>query len=162
MRDATDSFCHVPALYRAEIVLGTRRQLHPEFETEQAIDVLHEIEQRLDLGSDLRPRRQPKDASSSHASHAHLRRHTKYVCVILHETPDAGQTCQRTRGFIPVHDTKFGHPDRQFFVTPVPGVKDEAVTGAIHRLESPRLLLDVDYEHVVLVVLPVPRGLPQL
>ena len=121
--------------------------------------MFHEIKQRLDLGCDL----QPSQATSSyHASHAHLRRHTKHVCIVLHEAPDAGQSSQRTRGFIPVYDTKFGHPDRQLFVTPVPAVKDEAVTRAIHRFEGPHLLLDVDHEHVVLVVLPMPRGLPQL
>lgn len=82
--------------------------------------------------------------------------------IVLHETPDAGETRQRSRCFIPVHDTKFGHPNRQLFITPVPGVEDEAMTGTVHRLQCPLLLLDLEREHVVLVVLPVSRRLPQL
>ena len=41
-------------------------------------------------------------------------------------------------------------------------VKDEAVAGAVHGLESELLLLDLEPEHVLGVVVPVARRLPQL
>jgi len=41
-------------------------------------------------------------------------------------------------------------------------LEHKAVGRAVHRLESKGLLVDVDREHVVLVVLPVARGLPEL
>ena len=87
---------------------------------------------------------------------SHLRRHTKHVCIILHESPDTGETRQRTRSFIPVYNSKFSHPDRQLFITPVPGIKDKTVTWAIHRFQGPGLLLDIERKHVILVILPVP------
>jgi hypothetical protein len=36
------------------------------------------------------------------------------------------------------------------------------MAGAVHRFESPFLLLDVEGEHVVFVILPVAGGLPKL
>lgn len=40
--------------------------------------------------------------------------------------------------------------------------KDSAVSRAVHRLQAVRLLLNVKGEHVLSVVSPVARGLPQV
>ena len=83
------------------------------------------------------------------------------MCIILHESPHAGETGQSARRLVPVDDTKLGHADRELLVAAVARVEDEAVAGAVHRLQRPLLLLDVEHEHVVLVVLPVAGGLPE-
>ena len=105
--------------------------------------MLHEIEQRRDLLLDLR-------------------RHAEYVRIVLHETPHAREARERTRRLVAVQDTELGHADGQFLVRAVARVEDETVAWAVHRLQRPFLLLDVEREHVVLVVLPVAGCLPQL
>ena len=59
-------------------------------------------------------------------------------------------------------DTELRHTNRKLSVTAVARVKNQAVTRAIHRLECPCLLLDIEGEHVILVVRPVTGGLPEL
>ena len=44
----------VPRLELAEVVIGAGRQLELEIEAEEAVDVLHEVEQRAELVGDLR------------------------------------------------------------------------------------------------------------
>ena len=81
--------------------------------------------------------------------------------VVLDEPPDPGQTAQRTARLVPVQHTKLGHPQGQFLVTPLPRVKDQAVSGTVHRLDSKLLLVHRQTKHVVGIVLPVARGLPE-
>lgn len=114
-----------------------------ELETKKAIDMLHKIKQCTNLIFDLR-------------------RQAEHVRVILHESPNTSETSEGARSLVSVYDTKFCHANRKFLVAPVPGVKDEAVTRAVHGFQCPLLFLHVKGEHVVLVVLPVPRSLPQL
>jgi hypothetical protein len=57
---------------------------------------------------------------------------------------------------------EFRHSDGQLLVAAVARVKDQAVARTVHGLERPFLLLDVEDEHVVFVILPMPRGLPEL
>ena len=82
--------------------------------------------------------------------------------IVLHEPPHARQPRQRAARLVPMYDPELGHADRQLAVAAVARVEDEAVPRAVHRLEPPLLLLDVEREHVVLVVLPVPGRLPEL
>ena len=58
-------------------------------------------------------------------------------------------------------DTELCHPDRELLVTSVPRVEDDAMSWAVHWFQSPFLLVDIKREHVVFVVLPVPRGFPK-
>ena len=81
--------------------------------------------------------------------------------IILNESPHTSQPGQSTRCFIAVNEAELGHAYRQLLVTAVTSVEDETVAGAVHRLERPFLLLNVEREHVVLVVLPVSGGFPQ-
>ena len=88
-------------------------------------------------------------------------RSTENMGVVLDEPPDPGQTAQRTARLVPVQHTKLGHPQGQFLVTPLPRVKDQAVSGTVHRLDSKLLLVHRKTEHVVGIVLPVARSLPE-
>lgn len=82
--------------------------------------------------------------------------------VVLNEPAHARQAREGARRLVTVDDPELGHADREFFVTAVARIEDQAVPRAVHRLERPRLLLDRQREHVVLVVLPVAGRLPQL
>lgn len=61
-----------------------------------------------------------------------------------------------------MEDTKISHSPGEILVVDVVVAKDLAVTGAVHGLHAVLLLLDLKGEHVLRVVTPVTRGLPQL
>lgn len=58
-------------------------------------------------------------------------------------------------------DTELCHPDRELLVTSISRVKDDTMSRAIHRFQSPFLLLNIEREHVILVVLPVSGSFPE-
>lgn len=152
-------FCSIPSLDIAQVVIRTSRKLKAEVKAEQPIYVLHEIEQPADLIFNLH------DLSSKFllkSGGAHLRGHAEYVRIVLYESPNSRQPRQRTRRLIPVDNAEFCHADGQLLVTPVARVEDQAMAWAVHGLQCPLLLLDVQCEHVVLVVLPVSGSLPDL
>lgn len=92
---------------------------------------------------------------------SHLRWHTEHVRIVLHKPSDPRQSRQRTRRLVPMNNTELCHPNRELLVTSIPRIKDDAMSWAIHRLQGPLLLLDIEREHVVLVVLPVSGGFPE-
>src|ERR1017187_4117473 len=57
---------------------------------------------------------------------------------------------------------EFREPKRQVPVGAQPALVDERALGAVHRLEAEGLAFRLEDEHVVLVVGPVARLLPQL
>jgi hypothetical protein len=59
-------------------------------------------------------------------------------------------------------DTELGHPNGKLLVASVSRVEDQTVSWAVHRFEGPFLFLDVEQEHVIFVVLPMARCLPEL
>lgn len=59
-----------------------------------------------------------------------------------------------------MQDSKVGNPQRQFPVTSFTVGEQDKVTRAVHRLEGPFSFLNVQFEHVILVVSPVTRSLP--
>ena len=81
--------------------------------------------------------------------------------VVLHEPSDPRQSRQRTGCLVPMDNTKLGHPDRKLLVASIPRVKDDTMPGTIHRFQSPLLLLNIECEHVVLVVLPMSGSFPE-
>jgi len=88
--------------------------------------------------------------------------------VVLHEAAHPHDPVQRARGLVAVARPELGHAQRQVAVALEPLVEDLHVAGAVHRLErvdglfTGVLLVDLDDEHVVLVLVPVARRLPQL
>lgn len=81
--------------------------------------------------------------------------------IILDESSNPSQTRQRSRSFVSVNYAEFRHANGKFFVTAVTGVEDETVTGTVHRLQGPFLLLNIKGKHAVIVVLPMTRCLPK-
>jgi hypothetical protein len=91
-----------------------------------------------------------------------LTRHAEDVGIVLNEPPHSAETAQRPARLVSVEDTKLGEPDGEFLERPRARVKDEAVAGAVHRLEGELVLVDREEEHVVLVIVVVPRCLPEV
>ena len=81
--------------------------------------------------------------------------------VVLHKPSDSRQSRQCTRRLVPVDDAELRHPDWELLVTSVPRVKDDTMPRTVHWFQSPLLLLDIEREHVLLVVLPVSRSFPE-
>lgn len=86
---------------------------------------------------------------------------TENVGIILLKFSDSGQAMKRPRRFITMQNAEVCNTHRQLTVTTFTVAKENKVTRAVHRLESPFTLLDLQLEHVVLVVSPVTRGLPK-
>lgn len=91
-----------------------------------------------------------------------LIRCTKNVGVVLLKTSDSGQTSQGSRKFISMNNTKIGNAPWQLPVTSLSVSKHQTVPRAVHRLESKCVFLNIESKHVVLVVLPVAGGFPEL
>jgi len=132
----------IPGSNIAKMTLGTGRKLHLEGETELAIDSAEEIEETKNLRLDL--------VLS-----------TEDVGVVLLEATDSGETGESTRSLVTVEDTKVGNSHGQFSVTALTVREEQTVTRAVHGLQSPLVLLNLEGEHVILVMLPVARLLPQ-
>lgn len=80
--------------------------------------------------------------------------------IVLHEAAHTGEPSESAGRFIAMDDTKLSHADRQLSVAAVARVEDEAMSWAVHGLESPLLLFHAEGEHDIFVILPMTRGLP--
>ena len=79
----------------------------------------------------------------------------------VNEAAHAHQAVQRARGLVAMAGTEFAVAQRQLAVRAQAGVEDLDVARAVHRLDRVVAFLGRRGEHVVLVVLPVARLLPQ-
>ena len=84
---------------------------------------------------------------------AYLARHTEDVSIILHEPPYSCKATEGSGSFISMNDTKLGHADRELLIAAVAVVEDETMSRTVHGLESEFLFIDVQDEHIVLVML---------
>jgi len=132
----------IPGADLTHVLLGPGRQLQLEAKTEQTIDRLQEIEETLNFRHDL--------VGS-----------TEDVSVVLLEFANTSQSAQGTRGLVTVQNTKVGNTHGQLAVTTLTMTEQDEVTGAVHGLETPLPLFNVQLEHVVRIVVPVTRLLPQ-
>ena len=82
--------------------------------------------------------------------------------VVHGDLPHAKQPGQRARALVSVQPADLGDTQRQVPVRAQRVAVHVRRLRAVHRLQAERLLLDVELEHVVAVVLPVPGLLPQL
>ena len=133
----------IPVRDGTQKLLGAGRESQAEFETKDAIDVLQEIKSGIHLGTELVET-------------------AEQMGIVLLETADTGQTAQGTRSLVTVENTEIGKAERQLTVRTLTDTKHQAVSRAVHGLESKSILLNIEREHVLLVVLPVSRGVPQL
>jgi hypothetical protein len=96
------------------------------------------------------------------ASQPYLGGHAEYVGVVLDESSHASQAGQRAGSLVAMDDAEFRHTNGKLTVAAVSAVEDHAMTRTVHGFQRPLLLVYVKEEHVVLVVRPMARGLPEL
>eukprot|EP00966_Prymnesium_polylepis_P143543 3313590-Prymnesium_polylepis.1 len=84
------------------------------------------------------------------------------VRVVLLKATHAREAGQRARELVPMEHAKVRIAHRQLAVGSLLRLEHDAVAGAVHRLEPKLLILDVEREHVLLVLGRVTRLLPQL
>ena len=82
--------------------------------------------------------------------------------VILDETSHSGQSTERTGRLVSVENAKLGHADRQLSVVTGPGAENESVPRAVHRLQRPNILLNLEGEHVFVVICETEQKVCQL
>lgn len=102
----------------------------------------------------------PQKKKASCAFPIYLVMSTENMRIVLLEFADTGETTQSTRGFVPVKDTKVCNSQRKLSVTTLSVSKEYKMPGTVHGLQRPFLLLNLESEHVVLVVGPVSRRFP--
>ena len=78
------------------------------------------------------------------------------------EAAHAREAGERAGELVPVEHAEVSEAQRQLAVRALAVLEHEAVRGAVHRLEAELLALDVEAEHVLLVLGRVARRLPQL
>mmetsp|Transcript_2393 Transcript_2393/g.7077 ORF Transcript_2393/g.7077 Transcript_2393/m.7077 type:complete len:787 (+) Transcript_2393:404-2764(+) len=137
------SLGHAPQLNVAQRLAGPGGQLHVVRHAQPAVGGADEVEHAQHLVPDLV---QPAED----------------VRVVLLEPPHAGEARQRAVRLVAVQHPKVGHADGQLAVAAQPVAEHEAVAGAVHGLEPKLLLVHLQQEHVVAVVVRVPRRLPQV
>ena len=83
------------------------------------------------------------------------------MAIVLCKAPYAQQAMQAARGFIAVAGAEFTVAQRQVPVRAQPRIKNLNMAGTIHGLNRIVPVLRGGGKHVVFVVLPVPRSLPE-
>mmetsp|Transcript_47664 Transcript_47664/g.158892 ORF Transcript_47664/g.158892 Transcript_47664/m.158892 type:complete len:471 (-) Transcript_47664:421-1833(-) len=127
----------------AKRALGLGREVERKVHPEPAVDGRDHVEHVGDLLLDLRD-------------------HAKDVRVVLLEAAHAREAGERARELVAVQHAEVGHAEGQLAVGALAVLEEHAMGGAVHRLEAKLLPLDVEQEHVLLVLGGVARRLPQL
>lgn len=73
--------------------------------------------------------------------------------IVLNEPPHTGEATQSARCLVSMENAKLCHPEGELLVGTIPGIEDDAVSGAVHWFETKLLLVDIQNEHVLFVVL---------
>mmetsp|Transcript_7794 Transcript_7794/g.13789 ORF Transcript_7794/g.13789 Transcript_7794/m.13789 type:complete len:234 (+) Transcript_7794:288-989(+) len=81
--------------------------------------------------------------------------------IVLLEASYSSQTGQGTRRFVAVQHAEIGHTDGQLTIRAVLGSKNQTMARAVHRLESKLAVFHREAEHVLPIVLRMPRSFPQ-
>ena len=134
---------HLPHLIRTHRVLGARRELCLVRQSERAVDLVEEVNRVLDLTLDLI------------GGHKEMR-------IILREVADTEKPVQSTRKFMTMDEAQLGKTQRQIAVAVQLRTIDEHAAGAVHRLDCIVLFVDLRGIHILAIVEPMPRGLPEL
>lgn len=82
--------------------------------------------------------------------------------VVLLESSDPGKARESAVNFVSVQHSKISVSDGEVSPGPESGVEHETVSWAVHGLEPELSVLEVDDEHVFLVLFPVSGDYPEL
>ena len=131
-----------PILVASHTVLRPGRQLDVVFESEYLVHLVDKTDNAFYLVGDL------------------LRGHED-MRVVLSETANAHKSVERARFLVSVHDAQLAHTHRQIAVGVRRRVIHQQSARAVHRLYRKLGLVDDRRIHIILIVIPMPRGLPE-
>ena len=144
----------VPELQITHGLLRTSREGQLRTHAKDIVDLLHKVKRGAHFLLDLHP-------STCH-SNTYLLLGTEDVAIILLEATDTSETIESTRELITVEDTKVRETERKVSVGTASVLEHEAVTGAVHGLETVLGIITVEEEHIVSVVVSMTRDLPEI
>jgi hypothetical protein len=133
----------VPHGIVSKLVSWTGREFQLKLESEDTVNVIKEVKHSQDLLHDLL-------------------RCAEDVSIILLETSHTGETREGTSDLVTVENTEVTKPDGQLSVGSDGVVEHQAMARAVHRLHAETAVLNLEQIDVVLVVLVMARGLPEL
>ena len=133
----------LPVLVGAHAVLRAGGQLHKVVKAELVVHLVDQVHHPGDLVGDLLP------------GHEDVR-------VVLGEAAHPEQAVERALELVPVHNAQLAHAHGQLTVAVGLAAVDHHAAGAVHGLDAVVLIVDLGGVHVVLVVIPVAAGLPQV
>src|SRR4029079_1354400 len=136
-------FGEIPLRVLAQLVLWPRRELEASFHAEKVVEVSGVVEAAEHLVLDLVTRAED-------------------VGVVLGPVPGTKEAVERSARLVPVQRRGLCVADGQITVAADLAPEEKHVAGAIHRLQAVGPVLLLDQEHVVAVVLPMARDLPEL
>ena len=84
------------------------------------------------------------------------------VGVVLGEVAHPEEAVQHAAHLVAVHLAELGPAQRQLAVAAPPALVNEQAAGAVHGLDGVRRPVDLGEVHVLAVVVPVARALPEL
>ena len=135
--------CSLPVLLVADMVLGHGGQLDMVLKSEQAVDLVDKPYDALYLGGYL------------------LVGHED-VSVVLSEAPYPHKTVKLAALLVAVDKPKLANSHRKVTVRPGLRLVDKHSARAVHRLDGIVGVVYYGGVHILLVMLPVARGLPQM
>ena len=135
--------CHFPIFLATHAVFGSGGKLNVIFESELGVNLVNKTNDALDLACDL---------IGGH----------KDMCIVLSEAAYTHKAVESSRLFVTVNKAKLTHTDRKIAIGVRLRLVDEKSAGTVHRLNCEILFVNGGGVHIVLVVIPVTRGLPKL
>ena len=136
------SLSGVPGSDLTHVLLGASRELQLESEAKHSVEGLHKVEEIGNLSLNLILTAED-------------------VGIILLESAHTGETGEGTAGLVSVEDTEISEPEGELLVTAVTVTEHHGVGRAVHRLETELLLVNIEDEHVILVMGQVAGLLPE-
>lgn len=84
------------------------------------------------------------------------------MSIVLLESSHSREPGESARKLVSMENAKVRHPPWQFPVASFSMLKQQAVAWAVHGLQPELILFDFESEHIILVVCPMTRCLPEL
>ncbi len=132
----------LPYLFRPHGISGPGGKLNVILKAEKAVEAVHQVDDALDLGRDL---------GGQHEN----------MGVVLGEGAHPHQAVQDAGLLVAVHQAHLRQAQGQVAVAVLLGFVDQNAPGAVHRFDGVVNVINSGEVHVLLVVVPVARLLPQ-
>mmetsp|Transcript_3792 Transcript_3792/g.4275 ORF Transcript_3792/g.4275 Transcript_3792/m.4275 type:complete len:638 (+) Transcript_3792:646-2559(+) len=133
----------IPDLQLSQVPLRSRGEGHLVLQSKYSVDLIHKLQEPQHLT-------------------LYLLCTAEDVSVVLLEAANTSEAVEGPTSLISVKDSKVREPHGQLSEGTGAHTKQNAVTGTVHGLETKLRVIDLEAEHVLLVVGRVPGGMPEV